>query len=245
MKLLDKVAVMTGVAGGLGRVIAAKLANEGATVVASDLENSNGASVVESIVANGGQAIFVATDITKEEQINNLVATAIDKYGKVDIMINCAAILTPTINFEDTTEEYFDKIIKVNLKGVFLGIKAVIPHMKERRSGSIINIASVGGMRPRAGMVPYCASKAGVIMMTNVAARELADFGVRVNVLAPGPIDHEGVTPEMREIFLKDIPLHRIAPAAEIAAAIVYLASDDAAQMTGVCLPIDGGRSLK
>jgi len=242
--LVGKVAVVTGAAQGIGKAIAIRLAKDGANVVIADLADSKGETTADEISNQYQKSVFIPTDVSNEEMVHNLMERIIEEFGKIDILINNAAILTPQINFEDTTTEYFDKVVSVNLKGVFLCIRGVFKHMKERKSGRIITISSVGGVRPREGMVPYAASKAGAILATQTAAKELASFGVTANIVAPGTTRTAAVTPELEEVFLKSIPNHRLAEPDEIANAVAFLASDAAQQINGIVLPVDGGRLL-
>ena len=245
MKREKRIAIVTGAAGGIGRGIAQRLVQDGASVVIADLPETNGFAIANDIQKSVGEdCIFIPTDVTNEESVTSLINQTIDKFGRIDILVNNAGILTPQIAFESTTVEYFDNVVSVNLKGVFLCIKHAVGHMKKQKDGSIITISSTAGIKPREGMVPYSASKAGAILATQVAAKEFAEYGVRANIIAPGAIDIFGVTEELREVFIKSMPNKRLGRVSEIASLVSFLASEEARQITGAVIPMDGGRVI-
>lgn len=242
--LKDKVAIITGAAGGIGRAIARDFIKERAKVVIVDIQKELGERTAEELSARGGEALFIYADIREEEMILNAVRAAWEKYGRIDILVNNAGILTNPVSIEETTTEYWDRVVDVQLRAPFIFIREVTPYMKKQGSGRIVTIASSAGIAPREGMIPYSSSKAGVIMATRVAAKELAPFGICANVVAPGPTASEGLTDEMRALFSKSLPSGRVGNPEEVAAAVSFLVSDSAIQIKGAVLTVDGGRTL-
>ena len=245
-RLAGKVAVITGGAGGIGFATAQRFAAEGATVVIGDLPGSPGAAAAESI---GG--LFIEVDVTDEAQVNNLFDTAASTYGSVDIAFNNAGISPPDDDSIETTElPAWDRVQDVNLKSVYLCSRAALRHMVKQQSGSIINTASfVAVMGSATSQISYTASKGGVLAMTKELGEEWARHGIRVNALCPGPVN----TPLLQELFAKDperaqrrlvhIPKGRFAEPEELAAAVAFLASDDASFITASTFLVDGGIS--
>lgn len=248
MKLEGKVAIVTGGSQNLGKGIVKELINEGAKVVIADLEASCGAETAAGFNLEKDEevAAFIATDVSSEEMMINLMEKTVEKFGRLDILVNNAGILVPQIPIEEMSVAFWDKVMAVNLKGVFLGIKEAGKVMVNNATGgSIITISSAGGIRPRDGMISYAASKSGAILATQVAAREYATRGVRCNIVAPGPTDAgNNIAPELVPVFLADVPMKKFGTPEDIGKAVVFLASDDAKQITGVVLPVDGGRVL-
>jgi 3-oxoacyl-[acyl-carrier protein] reductase len=252
MRLENQVAIITGAASGMGKATAELFASEGATVIVADLPTSPGDSVVADIVGNGGKAKFIPVDVTDPAQVQALVDTVVREFGQVDIMYNNAGLPMSFTPIEEVSDAYYEKMMAVNVKGVFLGCRAVAPYMKQRRKGVILSTASTSGVRPRPGLNVYAASKGAVIALTKSLALELAPFGIRVNCINPVATD----TPMLnqfigdadveagRENFLKTIPLGRLAQPMDIAQAALFLASDAASMITGVDLEVDGGRCV-
>ena len=237
-----KIAVVTGAGGGLGREIGRLLKGAGAEVVASDLNEERGRATAEEL---GGQ--FVQTDVTDPGSVRDLVRTALDAHGQIDVMVNNAGIAR-NVPAEEMTDEEWRQMISVNLDGVFWGCREAGRVMLERGSGSIVNIASMSGSisnypQPQAH---YNASKAGVIMLTKSLAGEWTPRGVRVNSVSPGyirtPMTAEGAArSEWADVWLQNTPMGRLAEPYEIAPAVLYLASDAASFATGTNLIVDGG----
>jgi 3-oxoacyl-[acyl-carrier protein] reductase len=244
MKLSDRVALITGGASGIGRATAELFAREGARVVVADLNGPAASQVAKQIQSDGGEAISVQVDVSKAKDVEEMVAYTLSSYGQVDILFNSAGIIGREAYLWEATEEDFDQIISVNLKGVFLPCKYAIPHMLERRSGVVLSMSSLGGLVARRANSLYNASKAGVVLITRVLAKELAPYGIRANCIAPITTDTpllDAWPEEARAASASHIPLGRIIQPEEIAAAALFLASDDAAMITGISLVIDGG----
>jgi 3-oxoacyl-[acyl-carrier protein] reductase len=250
MELLEgKVAIVTGAASGFGAEISRHYVAEGAKVVVADM-NEEGAKTVAAELGNG--AIAVKCDVSKSVEVNNLVAAAIKKFGKVDIVVNNAGYTHKNRPLLEVDEATFDRMMDVNVKSIFLMSHAVVPEMRKNGEGVIINIGSVSGIRPRPGLVWYSASKAAANLMSKAMAVELGPDNIRVNAICPvmsptGMIaDFMGMpdTPENRSKFIGNIPLGRLATPTDIAKAAVYLASEQADFITGVELPVDGGRAV-
>lgn len=246
MKLKDKIAIVTGGAQNIGKGIVIELLGEGAKVVIADLESSCGAKTAAELDPSGQNVVFIPTDVTDEGMVVHLIEETVARFGKLDILVNNAGILVPQIPFEETTTEYFEKIINVNLKGVFLCTRESIKKMLINGGGSIITISSSGGIKPREGMVSYAASKAGALLLTQVAAKEFATRGIRANIIAPGPIDAgSNIEPELVPVFLADVPTKTFGTPKDIGRAVVFFASEDAKQITGAVMPVDGGRIIR
>ncbi|MBP9732925.1 MAG: 3-oxoacyl-[acyl-carrier-protein] reductase [Candidatus Omnitrophica bacterium] len=244
MLLKSKVAIVTGASRGIGREIAFRFAREGAKVAicARNVDQLN--SLRDEIKAAGLEEPYVVpTDVSKEDSIQSLVDSVIDKWGEVDILVNNAGITRDGLLVRMSEEEW-DEVMDANLKGAFLGTKAVAKPMMRQRHGRIINIASVIGLVGNAGQANYAASKAGIIALTQSAAKELASRNILVNAIAPGFIQTEMTEklPEaVRNGILQAIPLKKYGSAADVAAAAVFLASDMSNYMTGQVLTVDGG----
>jgi NAD(P)-dependent dehydrogenase (short-subunit alcohol dehydrogenase family) len=244
MKLSDRVALITGGGSGIGRATAELFAREGARVVVADLNGTAASQTVQQIRSDGGEAISIQVDVSKAKDVEEMVTYTLSSYGQVDILFNSAGIIGREAYLWEATEEDFDQIISVNLKGVFLACKYAIPAMIERRSGVVLNMSSLGGLVARRANSLYNASKAGVVLITRVLAKELAPYGIRANCIAPITTDTPllGAWPEeARAASASRIPLGRIIQPEEIAAAALFLASDDSAMITGIPLVIDGG----
>jgi len=247
MLLAQRVAVVTGASGALGRAISTALAAEGAAVVVNYVRNASAAEeLVQAITAQGGKALAVQADIATAEGAEALIKGAIEAFGRVDILVNNAGITRDTLLMR-MKEEDWDAVLDTNLKGVFLCTKAVTRHMLKARFGRIINIGSVSGILGVAGQANYSAAKAGMIGFTRAVARELGSRGVTVNCVSPGAIDAGmllELSAEQREAYLKQIPLERFGKPEDVASAVVFLAGPGADYITGQTLAVDGGLTM-
>ena len=252
MKLKDRVAIVTGASSGIGRGIALELAREGAKVVVSDItevpkqgkyhEQNTTTPTAAEIEKLGGEAVFVAADVSEESQVSDLVQAATDRYGRLDILVNNAGIYFDT-GAVSTSSEDWDRLIGINLKGVFLGVKYALPHLRRSPAGRVINIASVHSFGGGGGPA-YASAKAGVLNMTRDTAVEAASDGVTANTICPGYIEtpiQDALSPEQVELANKMTPLPRLGLPSDIGRAAVFFASDDAQWVTGTALPVDGG----
>lgn len=251
-----KVALVTGGASGIGRVTAQAFARRGAKVVVTTDANVDGAEeTVRTIKSEGGEASFVRCDVTKEEEVEALVAASISSYGALDYAFNNAGVGPDgkrfgVFNVTDCPEETWDRMIDVNLKGVWLCMKYEIRQMLKQGKGAIVNTSSVGGLKPIPGFGPYAASKAGLIALTKTAALECAASGIRVNVICPGMTARTALSdnlaaaePGAREHLIEIVPMRRMGEPEEVAEAVLWLCSDAASFITGHVMPVDGGLS--
>ena len=244
--LKDKVAVITGSSSGIGKEIAHTFAKNGAKVVVNypfERSAAEAEAVVEEIKSNGGEAIAVMADVSNFEQAKELMKIAVDTFGALDILVNNAGITRDMLLLR-MTEEEFDNVININLKGVFNCMKAITPVMVRQKQGKIISISSVVGIAGNAGQVNYSASKAGIIGMTKSLAKELGSRGVNVNAVAPGFIETDMTDvlgDRFKEEAKKSIPLKRLGKAEDVAEVVAFLASDSANYITGQVIHVDGG----
>lgn len=252
LRLAGKTAVITGAASGMGRAGAELFARHGAAVVVADLDGEGAERVAEAIREVGGRATAVRVDVTREEDARLMVETAVREFGRIDVLFNNAGIPMPFTPVEEVRLEDWQRIMDVNVKGVFLGCRAAVPHMKRQGGGVILSTASTAGIRPRPGLNAYCASKGAVIALTKSLALELAPWKIRVNCINPVATDTPmlnqfiggGDLEEGRRRFLETVPLGRLAQPEDIARAALFLASDEADLITGVALEVDGGRCV-
>lgn len=246
MRLKDQVAVITGAAGGIGLACAKRFAAEGAKVVLSDVAVEKGERAAEDIQAAGGDALFVKCDVGAKAEADALIASAVAAFGRVDCLIANAGIVHAA-DFLDLAEEDFDRVIRVNLKGVFLCGQAAARQMAKQGSGTIINMSSVNAVMAIPAITPYVVAKGGVNQLTKVMALALADKGIRVNGIGPGSIATELAQavlndPEKRRGALCRTPMGRFGEPDEVAKIAVFLASDDSSYLTGQTIYPDGGR---
>ena len=254
MDFQGKVALITGGGGGIGRAAALGFALRGAKVMVVDADADTGRASADIIGQRGGTVGFVQADVTRSGSVRDYVEQTLAAYGRIDCFFNNAGIegvVTPTQDYE---EEVFDKVIAVNLKGVFLGLRHVLPVMIRQGGGTIVNTASVAGLFGSPGMPAYAASKHGVLGITKVAAADVAALGVRVNAVCPGPVDtrmmrsleaqrNPNDPASVQRAYSMGIPTGRYAQPEEIAGAVLYLCSDLSGDVTGTHIVIDGGRS--
>jgi len=245
MDLKNKVAIVTGSRRGIGKEIALALAKAGANVVVSDINLDDCNKVVEEIKAIGKKGLAVKADVSNPEDLSQMINLTTEKFGKVDILVNNAGIYMQK-SLTDVTEQDFDRVLDINLKGVFLCSKAAVPEMIKQGKGKIINITSIAGQVGFANSSAYCASKGAIINMTRELALELAQYKINVNAIGPGVIETD-MTKELlkdkatRETLLANIPLSRIGKPEDIANAALFLASDNSDYITGITLFVDGG----
>ncbi len=252
MRLENKVAIVTGAAAGFGEGIARRFADEGATVVVSDIDDATGEAVVAGIRAAGGKADYHHADVVKSDQVRDLVAAAVDAHGGLDIIVNNAGVPQRNGPMLGVDEATFDRIFEVNVKSVYLAAVHGVPAFRARGGGVFVNTASTAALRPRPGLTWYNASKGAVTTMTKSMAVELAPENIRVNAICPvaSPtgmlVEFMGgeYTEEKHKMFMDSVPLGRLSTPLDIANAALYLASDEANFITGVCLEVDGGRCI-
>ncbi len=241
-----KVALVTGASSGIGRATAIALANQGADVVAAARRIDKLETLVSEITASGHRAIAVQMDVTKRDQVDAAVSKAVEAFGKLDILVNNAGVLDYS-PFLDLKEEVWDKVIDTNLKGYFYAAQSAAREMAKTKWGRIINIASIGSGGVGVGfpmISHYCASKGGIIGLTEALAAELGSMGITVNAIGPGGVDTEmtqGTNDEAKKGMTARLPIKRFGTSEEIAAAVVYFASEEAAYTTGATLYVDGG----
>ncbi len=248
LNLKNKVAIITGAGRGMGRTHALTLAKAGAKVIVSDISLEDCEKVVKEIEKDKGEALAVKCDVSKKGEVDEMVKKTVKKWSRLDILVNNAGIcqFKP---FLDLTEEEWDRTININLKGYFLCAQAAAKEMAKQERGVIVNIASVAMGQVGIGMpniAHYCASKGGIVGMTEAMAVELASLNIRVNVVAPGMIDTPMVDPVMKDPqqkkgILARIPMHRMADAQEVSNLVLFLASDESSYMTGSTVVVDGG----
>lgn len=261
MLLQDKVAIITGGAGGMGRAMSVKFASEGCDVAVADINLQGAQETLAEVKKLGRDGLAIQTDVTKGAQVEAMVNQVVEKFGRIDIMINNAGTLFDVANVTDgsvadISESDWDKLVEINLKGAFLGCKYVTPHMKKRRYGKIVNFSTVGAIHPPAVCPHYNAAKAGVLGLTYDVASELGPFNINVNAVLPGPIR----TPFYKKIMAglsekeqaeryawmcRGTPLQRMGEPEDIAGVALFLASELSAYMTGSGLVVAGGMPLE
>ncbi|MGQ9572625.1 MAG: SDR family oxidoreductase, partial [Dehalococcoidia bacterium] len=249
MRLRDKVALVTGSGSGIGKATALLFGREGAKVMSVDLNGDTARATASEITAAGGQADSLQADVSVAADVERMIGTTVERFGRLDVLVNNAGIevIMPIVQ---VPEEMWDRLIDVNLKGVFLGCKYAIPQMIRQGGGAIVNTASIAGLRGFATFGTYSASKGGVVLLTKTLAVEYARFNIRINCVCPGiirtPMVDRGLlaVPEPEaalERFEQAHPMGRLGEPEEVAQAMLFLASDEASFITGVPLPVDGG----
>jgi 3-oxoacyl-[acyl-carrier protein] reductase len=254
MRLAGKVAIVTGAGSGFGEGIAKRFAEEGAKLIVNDIDDKGGRRVAAEIEKAQGQgsALYLRADVSDNAAMGKLVAQCLERFGRLDIMVNNAGTTHKNGPMLDVSEEIFDRVFAVNVKSIYLAALHVVPVMRRQGTGGVIlNTASTAGIRARGGLTWYCGSKGAAIMLSKAMAQELAPDKIRVNALCPVAGDTPllpsfmgGDTPELRAKFLASIPLGRFATPRDVANAALYLASDEGAFITGVALEVDGGRCV-
>lgn len=246
MRLRDKVAIVTGSTKGIGRAIAIGFANEGATVIVCGRSEDLAKSLVDELTGKGNKAVAMRLDVTSSDSINNIVDEAVNQFGRIDILVNNAGISPIWKRAEDTSKEAWDQIINTNLTGTFLCSQAAGREMIKQKSGKIINMTSVGGEVALPRLVAYCASKAGIVLLTKVLAAEWAQHNILVNAIGPAYVETE-FTAGLRDnkAIYEEIkgknPLGRFAQPEEIVGTAVFLASNESNYITGQTIFVDGG----
>lgn len=242
-----KVALITGGGSGIGRATAIGFASEGAKVVIDDINSEGGEETLRMIKSAGGEAIFFKADISKAAEVEALVQKTIETYGRLDCAFNNAGVGEPLKRMGKTSEDNWDRVMATNLKGVYLCMKYEIPHMYKQRKGAIVNTASMAGLKGLAGQAAYVASKHGVVGLTKSAAIEYATTGIRINAVCPGvintPLIAHGLKerPYLEKSYVQMEPIGRLGKPEEIAAAVLWLCSDEASFVVGSVLSVDGG----
>ncbi len=246
MKLSNKIAFITGFGSGLGRAIAVMFAREGAAVAGTSLTESKGLETVAMVERLGGTALFWPGDVSNSAQMATLIDEAVRRLGGIDIVVNSGGVRTNG-SITEITEEDWDRTLDVNLKGAFIVSRLAIPKMKTRGGGVILHIAARSGMLGQSGRAAYCASKGGMVRLTEAMAMDHAPDRIRVNCICPGPTRTPMVdtsTPEKLARYRTRVPLGRIGEPEDVAYAALYLASEEASMVTAAILPVDGGMRL-
>ncbi len=249
MRLKDKIALVTGSSRGVGRAVALGFAQEGAKVVVNYTSNENAANeVVDAIQSMGSKAIAVKADVAQKKDAEGLVGAAVDTFGKIDILVNNAGFTRPALMIK-MTEDQWDQVVDIHLKGAFLCSQAAGLRMKEQNSGKIINVMSVAGLVGTVGQINYSAAKGGILSMTKSIARELARYNVCCNVISLGIVATDmtekiRTDEKLKEIYMNRILLKRFAEPDDISPAFVFLASDESSYITGQLLCVDGGYGM-
>ncbi|GMK41212.1 short chain dehydrogenase [Paenibacillus sp. CCS19] len=251
--MLDhKIAVVTGAGSGIGRASSLKMASYGATIVAVDFNEASGQETVRLIHEQGGEAIFVQADVSKTEDVQRYVQAAMNAYGRIDIFFNNAGVVQKFAKLADIEENEFDRVINVNVRGVFLGMKYVLKVMEQQQSGTIINTASTAGVKSEHSASAYSASKHAVVGLTKGAAIEYVKKGIRINGICPGGVE-TALTKSVEQTFMTggyvpeeigNMRMGRYAQPDELAEMVAFLASDKASYMTGSIVLVDGGLTL-
>lgn len=243
MNLEGRTAIVTGAAKGIGNAIARRLLEAGARVAVVDIDQ---AAAQNEAKAMGKAAVAIQTDVSRAEDVDRMVHTLLERWGKIDILINNAGIVGPNTPVSDLSEEDWDHVLDTNLKSVFLCSRAVIGHMIERKRGAIVSLASIAGKEGNANMTPYSVSKAGIICFTKSLAKEVISHGIRVNCVAPALIETplvDGMDEEQIDYLTSKIPMGRLGKPEEVAAVVHFLVSDEASFTTGQCYDVSGGRA--
>ena len=252
MRLENKTAIVTGGASGFGAGIAQRFAHEGASVVVADINDPKGESTAREIRDSGGDAVYIHADVTSRSDTKLMISAAVEHSGQLDILINNAGFSHPNKSFTEVADEEFDRVYNVNVKAVYIAIQEAIPVFKRQGHGCIINTSSTAALRPRPGLAVYCSSKGAVSNLTKALAVEFAGDQIRINALCP-VIGETGMletfmgvpdTAENRKKFEATIPMGRFSTPSDVAAAALFLASDDASFITGVTMEVDGGRCV-
>lgn len=240
-RFTNKIVIVTGAGHGIGRAIAVRFGGDGAQVIVNDVNAGNVEATVQEITSNGGLAVPGVADVSDKAQVDRLFDSVLERFGKVDVLVNNAGLINVERHFLEADEAWWDRVLAVNLKGTFLCSFRAAQVMARRHQGVIINMSSGGATRSHRGMAAYDASKGGIEALTRAMALDLAPYGIRVNALVPGSIDTQGMNPEVKRGRGAGIPLGRVGEPEELAGPAAFLASDDASYITGHILVVDGG----
>jgi len=237
----NKVVIVTGAANGIGRAIALRFGSEGAQVIVNDINSVGAEATTSAIIAGGGSAIAGVADVSDKSQVDHLFDLTLEHFGTVDVLVHNAGLINVECHFLEADEAWWDRVLAVNLKSVFLCSLRAAHMMSRRRQGVIINMSSGGATHSHRGMAAYDASKGGIEALTRAMALDLAPYGIRVNALVPGPIDTQGMSLETKRERGLTVPLGRVGEPEEMAGPAIFLASSDASYITGHIVAVDGG----
>ena len=246
-RLRGKAAVVTGAGSGIGRATAARFAAEGASVVIADVDEYGGRETLGDIERAGGTAAYVPTDVARSGQVEKMIDETLDRFGELDILVNCAATLINTPMLQDTEESHWDRMMEVNLRGTFLCCKYALPAMRESGGGAIVNVAAMSAFRGPTPSIPYEVAKAGVVHLTKASAYQYTPLGIRINCIAPGnvetPLLQRGTGDAESWARRREAqPMKRFGRPEELANVILFAASDEASWISGVTIIVDGGK---
>jgi len=240
-RFTNKIVMVTGAAHGIGRAIALRFGSEGAQVVVNDVDAAGAEATVQAIITQGGLAVPGVADVSDKGQVDHLFDTVLERFGTIDVLVNNAGIINAERHFLEADEAWWDRVLAINLKSVFLCSYRAAHVMARRHQGVIISMSSGGATHSHRGMAAYDASKGGIEALTRAMALDLAPYGIRVNALVPGSIDSQGMNPEIKRERGVTVPLGRVGEPEELAGPAAFLASEDASYITGHIIAVDGG----
>jgi 2-dehydro-3-deoxy-L-rhamnonate dehydrogenase (NAD+) len=244
--LSGRVALITGGAGGIGAAIAQRFARSGAWIAVADIRVDVAQKAAHGLTRAGHRAVGLGGDVSRSAEADELVRHTVESFGRIDILVNNAGIMGRAAQLQDLKDEDWNSVIGVDLSSVFYVTRAVIPHMRARKSGCIVSVASIAGKEGTPHLIPYSVAKAGIIAFTKALGKEVVAEGIRVNCVAPGVVETpllEQLPPESTQLMLSKVPMGRFGTADEVAAVVHFLASDDASFITAQCFDASGGRA--
>jgi 3-oxoacyl-[acyl-carrier protein] reductase len=244
--LRDRVALITGGAGGIGLAVARRFARAGAHIAITDIRDKAARQAADEITRMGRRAIGLGGDLSRSDEADALVRATLAEFGRIDILINNAGLMGRVAPLWELKDEDWNQVIAVDLSSVFFVSRAVIPHMRAQKSGCIVSVSSIAGKEGTPRLIPYSVAKAGIIVFTKALGKEVVTDGIRVNCVAPGVIDTrllDQLPPEATQLMLSKIPMGRLGTVDEVAAVVYFLASDDASFITAQCFDVSGGRA--